>query len=82
MINIDLPADLNVEDDSGRNIARRTDATSPERLRPGAVLVVGMPAAWSWARVDDVDEVFVYFRQISARQAAETDSLVAPLRPA
>jgi hypothetical protein len=45
MIYIDLPADLNLEDDEGRNIARLADAVSPEAVVPGAVLVAGSPAA-------------------------------------
>ena len=44
MIYIDLPADLNLEDDQGRNIARLSDAVSPEAVTPGAVLVAGAPA--------------------------------------
>ena len=32
MIYIDLPADLNLEDDEGRNIARLADAVSPDAV--------------------------------------------------
>jgi hypothetical protein len=32
MIYIDLPADLNLEDDEGRNIARLADAVSPDTV--------------------------------------------------
>jgi hypothetical protein len=35
MVYIDLPADLNMEDDQQRNIARLTDAIDPEAIRPG-----------------------------------------------
>jgi len=55
MIYIDLPADLNLEDDEGRNIARLTDAVTADTVTPGAVLVAGAPRAWSWAVVEDVD---------------------------
>jgi hypothetical protein len=83
MIYIDLPADLNLEDDQGRNIARLSDAVTPETVAPGAVLVAGSARAWSWAVVDAIDTGFVYFRQVSAREAARRGSLVAPLpRPA
>ncbi len=68
MIYIDLPADLNLEDDEGRNIARLGDAVAQDTVTPGAVLVAGAPRAWSWAVVEDVDSGFVYFRQISARR--------------
>jgi hypothetical protein len=79
MIYIDLPADLNVEDDRGRNIARLAEAVTPETVTPGAVLVAGAPRAWSWAVTEAVEDVFVYFCQISAREAAQRGPLVAPL---
>lgn len=79
MIYIDLPADLNLEDDHGRNIARLSDAVTPEAVTPGAVLVAGTSRAWSWAVVDAVDTGFVHFRQVSAQEAARRASLVAPL---
>ena len=79
MIYIDLPADLNLEDDNGRNIARLADAVTPDAVIPGAALVAGAPRAWSWAVVEDVDGGFVYFHQISARVAAQRGSLVKPL---
>ena len=67
MIYIDLPADLNLEDDQGRNAARLADAVTPDAVTPGAVLVAGAARAWSWAVVESVDGGFVYFRQISDR---------------
>ena len=39
MIYCDLPADLNLEDDQGRNVARLADAVTPDAVTPGAVLV-------------------------------------------
>jgi hypothetical protein len=80
MIYIDLPADLNLEDDQGRNVARLADAVTPDAVTPGAVLVVGAARAWSWAVVESVDSGFVYFRQISARDAARRGSLVKRFR--
>jgi hypothetical protein len=41
MIYIDLLADLNLEDDQGRNVARLADAIDPDVVTPGAVLVAG-----------------------------------------
>lgn len=78
MIYIDLPADLNLEDDEGRNVARLADAVTPDSVTQGAVLVVGTPHAWSWAVIEDVESGFVYFRQISARDAARHGSLIKP----
>jgi hypothetical protein len=43
------------------------------------VLVAGTSRAWSWAVVDSVDSGFVYFRQISAQDAARRGPLVKPL---
>jgi hypothetical protein len=79
VIYIDLPADLNLEDDQGRNIARLSDAVSPEAVTPGAVLVAGAFRAWSWVVVEALDSGFVYFRQVSAHEAARRGSLVSPL---
>ncbi len=78
MIYVDLPADLNLEDDQGRNIARLSDAVSPEAVTPGAVLVAGALRAWSWVVVEALDSGFVYFRQVSAHEAARRGSLVQP----
>lgn len=83
MIYIDLPADLNVEDDEGRNVARLSDAVDAAALRVGAVVVAGSADAWSWVVVEAVEDGFVHFRQVSARHAAQRGRLVAPLpRPA
>ena len=81
MIYIDLAADLNLEDDQGRNIARLADAVTPETVMPGALLVAGAPRAWSWAVVEAVADGCVYFRQVSAQEAAQRGSLVTPLLP-
>ena len=35
MIYIDLPADLNLEDDEGRNVARLADAVTPDAVTRG-----------------------------------------------
>jgi hypothetical protein len=79
MICIDLPADLNLEDDAAYNIARLANAVTPDTVAPGTVLVAGAQRAWSWAVVEDVDSGFVYFRQISAQDAAQRGCLVKPL---
>ena len=41
MIYIDLPADLNLEDDQGHNVARLADPVTPDAVTLGAVLVAG-----------------------------------------
>lgn len=72
MIVIDLPADLHMEDDEGRNVARLPDGTA---FTAGAVVVAGFPGFWSWALIDEVSAGFVFFRRITAKQAAERAEL-------
>ena len=55
------------------------EAVTPEAVTPEAVLVAGAPRAWSWAVVEVIEDGFVYFHQVSAREAAQHGSLVAPL---
>ena len=70
MLHIDLPADLNFEDNDGNNVARLRDAVHPDRVTVGAILVAGRRGAWSWAQVLDVDDNWVTFRQITGAEAA------------
>jgi hypothetical protein len=73
MIYIDLDADLNMEDDDGRNFARVTPPAAAPAV--GDVLVAGRPDFWSWVVVDDVDGEIVYFHQVSTRHAATLATL-------
>jgi len=73
MIYIDLDADLNMEDDDGRNFTRVTPAASLPDV--GDVLVAGRPDFWSWVVVDQVDDEIVYFHQVSTRHAASLATL-------
>ncbi|SOC47846.1 hypothetical protein SAMN05660748_1074 [Blastococcus aggregatus] len=63
MPHIDLPADLNLVDDDGLNLARvfLTDAPTA-----GAVVVAGTATAWSWVVVEDVGDGWVRFRPTAA----------------
>jgi hypothetical protein len=74
VIYIDLLADLNLEGDQGRNVARLADVVPPDAVTQGAVSVAGAARAWSWAGVESSDGGFVYFRQISAQDAARRGS--------
>ena len=62
---------------------RASHLTSKQGERPlrsiAFVLVAGASRAWSWAVVEAVEDGFVYFRQVSAREAAQHGSLVTPL---
>jgi len=78
MIFIDLPADLNMEDDEGRNVALLADSSRAD-LSPGDVVVAGRAGFWSWSVVDDVSDGVVRFHQVSAREAARYGQLVVQL---
>ena len=73
MIVIDLPADLNMEDDRGRGAARLREG---EMFAVGDVVVAGLPGLWSWALVDEVRDGFVFFRRVSAAEASRHADLV------
>lgn len=73
MIQIDIDADLNMEDDDERNFARLP--VDDPRIEVGAVAVAGRPGFWSWVRIDEIDGAVVFFRQISAREAAAQGEL-------
>lgn len=77
MIYIDLDADLNMEDDDGRNFARVIPPVTPPAV--GDVRVAGRPDFWSWVVIDDVDGEIVYFHQVSTRHAASLATLVSAM---
>lgn len=72
MIVIDLPADLNMEDDEGRGVARLPEGKS---FAAGEAVVAGFPGLWSWAVIVEVSNGFVYFRRVSAAEASEHGEL-------
>lgn len=79
MIVIDIEADLNLVDDEGRNVARLPEGNA--HLEPGSIAVAGRPGFWSWVEIDESDEEFVHFRQVSAQHAAARGPLeVLPYR--
>ena len=79
MIVIDIPADLHMEDDRGRNFARLPAGGS---LSPGQVAVSGHPDGWSWVLVGEVDDQLVTFHQVTTSEAARHAPLVVdPRRP-
>ena len=73
---IDLPADLNREDDEGLGWALVSGADRPEIVRRDAVLRAGTEKFWSWVRVTTVDDDGqVHFRQIGAAEARASGQL-------
>lgn len=53
---IDIWADLNAEDDEGRNWSLMREAHEPGLIVPGAVVIAGYEGFWSVVRIDEVDE--------------------------
>ena len=81
MLHIDLDADLNMEDDNGRNFT----VLPAGHARPavGTPRVAGRPQSWSWVVVDAVEEnpdgtAVVTFHQVSTKHAATLGPLVEP----
>ena len=77
MIYIDLDADLNMEDDDGRNLTRVPQPGPKPSV--GSVLVAGRPHFWSWVVIDEVADGVAYFHQVSAKQAATIAPLVTAM---
>lgn len=75
MIQIDIDADLNMVDDEDRNFARRP--ANLHGLAVGSVVVAGRPGFWSWVLIEEISPTSVFFRQISAAEAAKHGDLVA-----
>jgi hypothetical protein len=55
MDDLDLVADLNVQDDDGLGWSTLADAIAPDRVRPGAMLLAGNSQARAVVRVVAVD---------------------------
>ncbi len=53
---IDIWADLNAEDDEGRNWSLMHEAHDPALIVPGAVVIAGYEGFWSVVRIDEVDD--------------------------
>jgi hypothetical protein len=69
---LDLPSNLNNEDDQGLKWSLLRNARDPERVRAGAVLTAGSPTAWAWVQVVAVDDDGqVHFRPIDFQRLVE-----------
>ncbi len=56
MDDLDLNADLNAQDDDGLGWSTLADATAPERIHPGAMLLAGNTQAQAVVRVIAIDD--------------------------
>lgn len=75
-MDIELPADLNAEDDEGLNWTLLANAQRPERIHPGAVVTAGHGRFWSWVRIVSVDpDGQVHFQQLTAAEARDAQRL-------
>ena len=72
---LDLVVDLNVIDDTGLPWAFLDDAVHPERIRPGAYVVVGAGAATAVATVVDIDGDLVHVRPLRGSVASNAHLL-------
>ena len=76
-MDIELRADLNVEDDDGLNWSTIARAARPEEIVPGAIVKAGTDRFWSWVCVESVDaDGQVHFRQITRREAQSSGRMV------
>jgi hypothetical protein len=67
---IALRANLNNEDDEGRNWALLRDAVDPDTIVEGAVVTAGTKRFWSWVRIHHIDpDGQVHFEQLDADEA-------------
>jgi len=67
---IALRANLNNEDDEGRNWALLRDAVDPAAIVEGAVVTAGTERFWSWVRIHHIDpDGQVHFEQLDADEA-------------
>ncbi len=55
MIDVDLVADLNAQDDDGFGWSTLADARQPDRVIPGSMLLAGNQAAQAVVRVVAID---------------------------
>lgn len=55
-LDIDLIADLNAEDDDGLGWSTLSDARTPRRVAPGAMLLAGNESGTAFVRVVAVDD--------------------------
>ncbi len=70
---ITLRANLNNEDDEGLNWSLLRNASDPNAVVEGAVLVAGTERFWSWVRIRRVDDDGqVHFERISPEEASKS----------
>jgi hypothetical protein len=55
-LDVDLVADLNAEDDDGLGWSTLADASTPERITPGALILAGNTSAQAVVRVVAIDD--------------------------
>ncbi|MGI8984100.1 MAG: hypothetical protein ACR2HM_06155 [Acidimicrobiales bacterium] len=77
LVEIDLVVDLNTMDDSGLPWAFLDRAVHPERIRPGAHVVVGAGSVRAIAKVIDVTDGIVHVDPLRGSLAANAHLLSA-----
>ncbi len=74
-VEIDLPVDLNTMDDTGLPWTFLDEAVVPERVKPGAYIVVGSGAAIAVAQVVDIEDGIVHVRPLRGSVASNSHHL-------
>jgi hypothetical protein len=74
-VEVDLPVDLNTMDETGLPWAFLDQAVHPERLVPGAHVVVGSGSVRAVAQVVDVEDGIVHVRPLRGSVAANAHLL-------
>jgi len=77
-VTIDLPVDLNTMDDTGLPWSFLEDSPRPERVFPGAYIVVGEGEATAVARVVDVEDGIVHVLPLRGSVASNAHRLEPP----
>lgn len=77
MSDLDLTADLNAQDDDGFGWTTLAEASSPGRVRPGAMLLAGNSQAAAVVRVTAVDDDGQVYFSILPGSVAKNRHLLA-----
>jgi hypothetical protein len=75
---VDLPVDLNSEDDSGLPWGLLSEARERSRLREGLWIVVGSSRTQAVAQVADIDGNVVHVRPLRGPVSEHADLLAVP----
>ena len=76
---VDLPVDLNSEDDTGLPWAFLDEAADPDRIHEGAWIVVGSGSGYAVAQVADIEGEIVHVRPLPGPVSSHRRLLTHPV---